>query len=285
MLDFAVTLLSLITLFLLAGVVPSPGGEQGAVFRTSVFVLLLGVLAVGSVWACRRRRPAFILTHLGCAVVLWGAFLGLLWTKQGSLTLPVTAHHGADGLRSSAGKTAPFGFRVSATRFDVAFYPPQYRLLHAAPGQPDWMPTEDELRRARLIDVPDSGEIGLGDAGRVRVDELRAGADAWVPVHRMDSGWLLWLEPAVPRRYEADLEFLSKDGAREMRTIRVNQPATRQGWRFYLTSYDGNARRFVVVTARRDPGRPWVVAGIWMVIAGVAWTCWGKGAVRSHADD
>ena len=32
--------------------------------------------------------------------------------------------------------------------------------------------------------------------------------------------------------------------------------------------------KYIVITARRDPGRYCVIAGIWMIIAGVAILCW-----------
>ena len=54
----------------------------------------------------------------------------------------------------------------------------------------------------------------------------------------------------------------------------VNHPLDFHGWRFYLMSHDTQNNEYIVITARRDPGRGCVIAGIWMIIAGVAVLCW-----------
>jgi hypothetical protein len=77
-----------------------------------------------------------------------------------------------------------------------------------------------------------------------------------------------YYEPgSTPRHFEAALR-LTGDGADENRRLAVNRPVTYRGWRFYLMSYDHNPEVCVTLTARRDPGRGVVIAGIWMVIAG-----------------
>ena len=208
MTSFAVIVLSILVLFLLAGVLPAPGGGQAAVFRTPVFVVLLGVLCTGLTAACTRfRRPAFLMCHLGCTLVLGGAFVGFILGSRGSIVLPLTEAHGVEELPVPGGRAVPLGFRVSAAAFDVEFYP-------AADGS----------------------------------------------------------RQATARHYEADLVFTGPETSRQR--LRVNHPVTHGGWRFYLTSYDTVARRYIVVTARRDPGRCLVIPGIWMVIAGTAGLCW-----------
>ena len=39
-------------------------------------------------------------------------------------------------------------------------------------------------------------------------------------------------------------------------------------------SHDTQNNEYIVITARRDPGRGCVIAGIWMIIVGVAVLCW-----------
>jgi len=79
----------------------------------------------------------------------------------------------------------------------------------------------------------------------------------------------------IPKMYEARLHFT--DAMEEPgEWVRVNQPVAHGGWLFYLQSYDQMARRFVVLKARRDPGRYPVFTGMWLMIVGVAILCFRR---------
>ena len=64
------------------------------------------------------------------------------------------------------------------------------------------------------------------------------------------------------------------NGESRTEPLAINHPFTHRGWRFYLMSYDREAQRYVWLSARRDPGRPIVIAGIWGILLGVTWLCW-----------
>lgn len=92
----------------------------------------------------------------------------------------------------------------------------------------------------------------------------------------------------MPSHFEADLRI--EDGnISEIRVLRVNHPVSYRGWRIYLMSWENDPTAGevltptgVVLTARRDPGRGLVIAGIWMLMIGVTLTCLWKGAADEH---
>jgi hypothetical protein len=56
----------------------------------------------------------------------------------------------------------------------------------------------------------------------------------------------------------------------------INHPAVYQGWRFYMMDYDRQQFQWAMITARHDPGRSTVIAGLWLVILGVAGLCFWR---------
>ena len=134
---FTIIILALLVIFMLAGVLPSPGGMQAAVFRTPVFVLLFGLLFCALLWCAARRGPGKLrlasrLLHLGVAALLAGAFLGFIKGEKGSLCLPLTAKHVLRKVTSEYGKVINLDFGVSSQKFKIVYYDPEYRLFKPA---------------------------------------------------------------------------------------------------------------------------------------------------------
>ena len=125
---FTVIILALLVLFMLAGVLPAPGGAQTAVFTTPVFVILMGLLAVASLGCCWKqglawRKVPFGILHLGVVVLLVGAFIGFMGGGKAVLELPL---YGGRALWEwgGGGGAEPLrpGFGVSASDFKVEYY-------------------------------------------------------------------------------------------------------------------------------------------------------------------
>ena len=284
----AVHILSILVLFMLAGVIPAGQGEQGVVFRTPVFVVLLGVL-VFSILSCSRRyrfsrrTVGFFLTHYGVVAILGGAFAGYVLGERGELAVPITAHHTLWELTGGDGTTVPFGFGVSVTAFDVRFYDPDYdlyRIVSAADRTGETGEGSDgaEYEYVARFTLSREGRLDLGEFGYVGGTDLRAdsGAGDWVEQHVLPNGWVLQKAPGAPRRYAATLKITDADGSTREEELIVNQPVQHRGWRLYLMSYDQEAKRYVVLSVRRDPGRTAVILGIWALMAGVALMCFRK---------
>ncbi len=279
---FAVALLCLITLFMLAGVLPAPGGTQAVVFRTPVFILLLTALC-GSLLQCcvgrakRWRRPGFVLTHVGVVVILAGAFTGFAIGKRSEFALPIGVNHMVEEIPAPGEKTYKLGFSFMVRDFSVDFYEPRYGLYRPPSAAEEEYQLESEYAVAKgVLDV--TGHVQLP------TDELKdAATGEWRKQHVLEDGRILQLVPPTPRRFAATLGLRSGTGETRDVELAVNSPVDYGGWRFYLMSYDKEARRYIVLSARRDPGRAAVIMGIWAVIVGTFLQCWRRGGGHTHA--
>jgi hypothetical protein len=74
------------------------------------------------------------------------------------------------------------------------------------------------------------------------------------------------------------VELTGESGVSKRAELRVNHPVAFGGWRFHLVSCDESGT-MAYLSARRDPGRGVVIAGIWAAIAGVAAMCWRRSAL------
>ena len=70
--------------------------------------------------------------------------------------------------------------------------------------------------------------------------------------------------------FESDVELSDPQrGVILMRTIRMNKPLRYRGFSFFQSSYVPGSQETTVLSARNDPGTPFVYAGFLIVIAGV----------------
>lgn len=275
-------LLALAVAFLIAGAIPVDGGAQTVIFRTPVFRLILAVLAGSLVVVCVRkgrswRAAPFWLTHLGVAIVLAGAGLGAWRGIRGDLAVPITERHAVRELRARDGGAVPLGFGLSVTNFRVEHYDPQYRLFRPprteAGERPDaYVPMGD-------FAVSENRDLVLEAYGSVPVAQLKdESRKAWIPQLALTNGWVLQLSRQTPRGFHAVLTLDVPDGPNVTKDLLINRPVLFRGWRLYLMSYEMEPQPYVLIHVRRDPGRCLVVFGIWMVILGIAWMCWRRGA-------
>lgn len=80
----------------------------------------------------------------------------------------------------------------------------------------------------------------------------------------------------TPKLYRASLKITANNGTTINHELEVNHPVTYSGWKFFLMSYDTQARRYVALSARHDPGRNLVFAGIGMLMIGCTMMCFRK---------
>ena len=272
---FAVVILCAVILLLLAGVLPvGKGLSATAVYTSPVMILLLALLSAASIKCCFKRRPVgFILVHLGIVIILAGAFVGYIAGKKGTIQLQMFRPVAASGLTGA--NPVPFGFEVAAKDFEVKFYPPVYHLYRELPRdqlQPGQMPFE----KTAEYDMTGKDFIDVQGIGRIEVSNLWNDARGeWTSRRMLDSGSFLHLASQTPSHFGVTLQIA--DGEKELELpISINHPAGYKGWRFYLTSYDQRSRSYVVLSARRDPGRGTVIAGIWIVMIGTFLLCLRK---------
>ena len=265
-------LLSLVACFLW-GAFPSPGNGHLAIFGTAGFLALaVALCALCIVCSARRgrwRRPSFLLCHLAVVLVSAGAFVGYRHGERVSFGMQVLAQEDAvdDRLPRSDGTyfTMPFAVGVPEARAD--YYPPTLYGLYAPP----------EYGLVREVKVLPDGSLDLPPAVHPSPGELRDEAGDYMAQIVLSDGTMLQMVTPKVRRYEATLRFVHKDSPSDYRTAAVNDPVSYRGWRFYLMDYKTEPWPTVSFSARRDPGRGLVIAGIWLLIVGTAWICWRPG--------
>ncbi|MBN1673293.1 MAG: cytochrome c biogenesis protein ResB [Kiritimatiellae bacterium] len=277
---FTVWLLAVVVLFLIAGAIPLADGAHTVVFRTPMFVLVLATLGVTLVLCGARhlslRRADFALAHLGVVVILAGAFVGFVAGRKRTFAVPVVAEHTIREIPALDDRQTPIrlDFGITVARFDVAFYEPTYNLYTPVPAPGD---------RGRAADYVFVKKLALGRDGRLMVDERVALdrarlADAGGELREqivLDDGRVLQIG-RTPKHFAAALRLSRNDQLVREAMLEVNRPVSFAGWRFYLMDYDHQHRRYVVLSARRDPGRLLVIAGIWAVMSGTAVMCWRR---------
>lgn len=215
-----VAILAAIVLLMLAGAIPVEGDEQAVVFRTPVFILLLGLLCLTLLAYCLTRRPSlrsvpFLLTHLGIVTILAGAFLGYLEEEKSLLALPVGERHAVKHLPLPDGGRLDLGFELELSSFSV-----------------------------------------------VRCDPSES------------------MAPPPVKGYRAVLRIRDDDGTTTEKVLDVNRPVDHSGWRFYLMDYDRESFGYVVIRARRDPGRRIAIAGMCATMIGIALMCFSRSGER-----
>ena len=266
----------LIVLFLLAGAIPLHGGLELAVFRTPVFWSLLAILAVWCIIACCKpkrfkslRGIVFLLAHGGVVLLLLGAAIGLFTGKKTQFAAYIGAQP-ANELPGPANTTYPLDFSLAVTDFKVDYYPPSYHYY--APPEKEG----DDFTLVKTLKPNMDGTITLPKHGGTISKDLLTDEDGhWKTQIFLDNNYLLHKAAPTPKLFEATAQLTLPDGtALPPKAFSVNHPLNFHGWRFYLMSHDTQNNEYIVITARRDPGRYCVIAGIWMIIAGVAILCW-----------
>lgn len=282
---FALTILAVLVLYFLAGAVPVSGGNQVALFRSPAFLLASALLAGSLIHCCWRHRRGlrgliFIVTHLSVVLVLVGAALGLFAGKRAHMRLFKDADYVVDRFLLTNGEEFEPGFGLALADYEVDYYDPDYdRFL--PPGE-----AGDEYTYDQRYPVTTAGTVRVPGVGESEpLHSLTAdGTDEWRRQCVMPDGSMLQVAPRTVRHYHANLR-IHREATSEAAELEVNRPVTVDGWRIYLMSEDRDGGQFIVVTARRDPGRGCVIAGIWLLILGTAGTGFRRTACRRGATD
>jgi len=282
--SFGLFILALIVLHLLVGTVPTAGIAEGAAFRSPVFVALLALLALSCVICCVRRMRGwkalgFHMTHLGVVCVLLGGLIGFLRETKTNVALPIAGRHSIRELPTPDRRsTIPLDFGLTVEKFEVEFYDPNYDLY--AP-EADTESETDYVFKGTFRPAPD-GSVDLGEFGRVPADVMKPSGE-WIKQHVLPNGWLLDRQEATPRHFGAQMVLTGPGKNVAKRTLAVNRPVSHAGWRFYLMDYDKRHRRYVVLKARRDPGRLFALGGMVAMMIGTALLCFGRKGRRGAA--
>lgn len=277
--NIAIKLLLILCLFFLAGAIPLPSVDVLGVFHTPVFFVLLALMALLCfVWSarCLRRRWSsrtlfFLAAHLGIVFLLLGAALGYFRGERTQFAAMIGAAP-ENVLPGPDNRSIALPFSLAITSFRTESYPPSYHLYESPATAGDDYVLLGAYRFDRNGRMVLPGRLVLFD------HELCDENGVWQSQKILPDGRLLHRGSAVPSHFSAMAQIIdpTQPDQRQDIAFGVNRPLCHGGWRFYLMSFDAHEERYVVLSARRDPGRSLVIAGLWLIIIGCAGLCWQK---------
>lgn len=270
---FTIVLFAVTVLFLLAGALPCPGGDASLIFRSPVFIALLFIISSLGLYCCwkRIRYPLFLITHIGAVVILAGAFTTFILGKSTQFNMPVMPAMLVDKIPAPGGERWNIGFSFSVADFHAEYYNPDYSLFI-----PD-KTKKDGYKKSGTFSTGKVSAIDLGKWGSVPISILKdEKTGKWTDRYTFDNGCTLMRENAVPKEFEAKIRIVPKNGDEFTSILKVNSPVSYEGWRIYLVSFGNDRKPYVQLSAKKDPGRGTVIAGIWILMIGTFISCFKR---------
>lgn len=133
---FAVLLMVIAVLMMLAGVLPIEGGKPEIIFRTPVFAAIIGLLGL-SILTCvakKKLKPStigFHLVHIGVVLIMIGGLTAFIAEKRTTFHLG-SSEKPTQQLQLSQNKIADLGFSIRLKNFYVEHYEPD--IIHLKEG-------------------------------------------------------------------------------------------------------------------------------------------------------
>ncbi|MFA7230953.1 MAG: hypothetical protein WC071_06755, partial [Victivallaceae bacterium] len=227
-----------------------------------------------------RRYINFLLVHLGAVALIIGAFISFFCQKKFSLLIPT------DGINPAETKKQliinpdepqltlldQVGFNVYCVKFHIDYFPVDTYQLYQKNQSKNNSSQAILLKAAKIKD----GFFDFGQYGRIKATELKSsnGFQGWKLFHPLTKDLFLLVAKPTDKHYSCKLKFVAADKKETSAEAKVNHPAVFNNWRLYLTDYDHKKHGYVILTARSDPGRNWVIPGIWMLLAGIFGLCY-----------
>jgi len=171
---FAVVLMGLSVLLMLAGVLPVRGGGQDAIFRSPVMAFILAVLGA-STFACTIRRRVsvrsigFHLVHLSVVAVMIGALIGAIFEKKFDIQLKLFAAP-LQKVQLHDQSVVDLGFGLTLKKFRLEKYPPNLVLYRGHEPQEEHRLIEGSELRIADHDVTVARVFPHADITNVELD-------------------------------------------------------------------------------------------------------------------
>lgn len=126
------------------------------------------------------------------------------------------------------------------------------------------------IEKYKLVDGKIILDNGLGVIYPGKLKDVRG---HWITHYFINEDYLLLTKKSGDKWYSAKFNIKDEEKS-DIFDLEVNHPVSYKKWRFYLMSY-GQDRQgdYVVLTARKDPGRIAVITGIWMLMSGIFMMC------------
>ena len=221
-------------LILLSGAFPGVNGIPVGLFKSPVFMFLLGALSLLMLEASLRRWKnwkafGFHLTHLGVVVILSGSLWDYFYSEKSSVRLPVVAPDAAvwqienpqfDPMKGrirqrgmmtmnmvddpSNPRVINPGFGIAIKEFKVERYAPSFCTLYEIRNVPSGQPARPRwIDRGSLPVTEDGLDLGI-DGQKMPLRALKTADGDWLPRLEVSKDMMLVApmnEPFPPKRY------------------------------------------------------------------------------------
>ena len=95
--------------------------------------------------------------------------------------------------------------------------------------------------------------------------------------YKINANYSIVMTIPEVKKFESNIQILTKDGERIPVKLEVNKPYTYEGWKLYQYGYDETKARWStisIIELVRDPWLPFVYLGIFMMILGSVYIFW-----------
>lgn len=293
-----------LVLYVVAGSIKTPlitdDSMLRAVFYSPAFIMACVIMCLSITYECwmRRRswkRVSFFLSHFSIVIICVGCAIGMFTSKKTDLPMQVGPDFYYEEVAFQTHREK-LGFGIAATSFKLEKYPMTDIDLFI---EKEVEPSESMRRMGypartvtdyvfeKTFKIAD-GDIQLDNGTVVKLDDLKnLETGEWVQSHIIEGVGILQPVKPMDKFYEVDFKLIKDEAGEDTETVKmeVNKPVSYGGWKFYLVDYDKRDHRWVTITARKDPGAPLVVAGLWLLMIGTSMICFGANVVKGGKKD
>lgn len=239
-----------------------------------------GMAAVGGfgVYRLMNRRLWLAALHLALVAMGLGCMADYTEEVKGMVAMPSAQNREKPVMHDrldDRGQAYPFGFSIGVKNFEITYYESKTYGLYSYTGKGWKRLASAEAENGRVV-FP--GEIEIADR------EVRPLPGMPRPMYVHGGGKVVVKEEDPVKSYEA--LCVIEDGKETVELpVRVNQPIFYGEWIFYLSSFREGpvGGPIVLMTARRTPGRLWMLGGIAGLLVATAFLCWMPGEGKEGA--
>ena len=301
------TLLAIVTILLVGGI-PTEGRIITEVYHSPVLIALFAITIILIVIASivftikfnKHKKKgifycfSFYLMHYGVAMALIGSAITYFKAQKVTFIASLTSSRMINELPPNLTrkpKTFKLPFYLRAKNFDIKYYPPKfYTFWSYNDKKAKFEEFSDEKHpdgKYYIKNIKNKKVLNFGNFKNIPIQRLKI-KDNWKRRIYLDEENVLEINTLKPKKFSCEISFapskivndfgyVRKENSDKLITKKtiINHPASYNGWRIFLMSYDRrNAYqedgiiRYVYLTARKDPGRIPVHIGIWAIIVG-----------------
>ena len=155
-----IILLVILTIMMLAGVLPARGSGQDIIFRTPIFVMLLAILCTFNIYCSIKKilqffsKIGFILSHIGIVIILVGSFISFLFEQKTNIELHYGENSLAHHIKLENGKIIDLGFKLNLKSFKIEYHDPIFALY-----KNNKIINKFKIAKNNILDLKEAGQF------------------------------------------------------------------------------------------------------------------------------